>query len=60
MKVRVEGTYGSHFRFRITLPDGRRFSLRGMDWTRKMAREALDTIQLIMDVRRRNIRFEHS
>lgn len=60
MRVRVEGTYGSHFRFRLTLPDGRRFSLRGMDWTRALATEARDIIQCTVPVRRCNIRFEHS
>lgn len=60
MRVRVEGTYGSHFRFRITLPDGRRFSLRGMDWTRALSTEALDIIQRLVNIRRRNVRFEHS
>jgi len=61
MKVRVEGTYGpsSGFRYRLTLPDGRRTSLPGDDWTRELASRALDEVQRLTGARRGSIRFDH-
>lgn len=60
MKVRVEGTFGSKFQFRLTLPDGRRIYLSEEDWNRVVAKEALDEVQRLTGARRNSIRFEHS
>ena len=60
MRVRVEGTFGSKFGFRLTLPDGRRVHLSAEDWTRVIASSALDEVQRLTGARRSSIRFEHS
>jgi len=63
MKVKAEMTCGgSVFRFRLTLPDGRRTVLRvdeGEGWSRRVATRALNLLQIeFPELARRSIRFD--
>lgn len=61
MIVKVEGEYCGHdrFRFRLTLPNGKRESVPGREWTRAVAADALTVLERVYGYSRRNIRFRH-
>ena len=50
---------GNKYSFRLTMPDGSRESIGGQDWTRKVARTALDLLQNVYGYERRKVRFRH-
>ena len=61
MIVRVEATWdGSRdgHGFRLTMPDGRRESVRGEAWDRKTASQALDLLEHVYHVKRGAVRFD--
>ena len=59
MLVFVESCWGGgqSTYFRLTLKDGRRFSLSCEEWNRKTARKALDLLEAEIGVDRRRVRF---
>ena len=60
MRIKVEAcTAGSRYYFRLTLPCGARECLRGDVWSRALAREALDKLEVLYGLRRSAIRFVH-
>lgn len=66
MRVRVERCWTGHsdrFRFRITLPDGSVEIVADYEcegWTRKKATEALDLLENVYGIKRRNVRFVYA
>jgi len=61
MIVKVENCYCGHdrFRFRLTLPDGKREFVPGRTWTRATAADALNVLERVYGFRRCSIRFRH-
>ena len=61
MIVKVEQCYSGHdkFRFRLTLPDGKREFVPGREWTRTVATDALNLLERVYGARRSRIRFRH-
>lgn len=59
MIVRVEMCWnGRNLRARLTLPDGSRESVPCEAWSRRCATKALDIIENVYGLKRRNIRFQ--
>lgn len=60
MRIKVEACWGGHENhcFRLTLPDGRRESVRGNVWDRAAATEALNTFETLYGIPRRSVRFD--
>ena len=60
MRVKVEQCWagGDRYNFRFTLPDGKRESLPGYKWGRDVASRALDLLEHVYGLTRRNIRFD--
>jgi len=61
MKIDVEKCWGGNgnYSFRMTTPDGRRFSLRGEDWTRSLASDARNLLAYETGRDRSSFRFFH-
>jgi hypothetical protein len=61
MIVKVEACWGGHenYSFRLTLPDGRRFSVTGHTWTRSTARYALNILEREYGAYRISVKFRH-
>lgn len=61
MVVRVERCWGGgdKYYFRLTMPNGSRECISGEKWTRAVASEALDLLEGVYHLPRRNIRFYH-
>ena len=60
MIIKVESCWGgnNHYTFRLTTPDGSREYVRGDEWSRKLASEALDIFEKVYGLSRRKIRFD--
>ena len=60
MKIKVESCWSGcdRFYFRLTLPHGGRERIEGETWTRETARRALDLLESVYHLPRRNIRFD--
>ena len=59
--IKVESTWSGHkdeHGFRLTLPDGSRESVRGSEWNRRTATEALNLFERVYGIPRSTIRFE--
>ena len=61
MTIRVEHCWGGGKRlyYRLTLPDGRRETIDGDSWTRKLAGYAKTMLSELYHVERGSIRFRH-
>jgi hypothetical protein len=62
MRVKVERCFNGNrdvYTYRMTLPDGRRESIRGEQWSRSLASEAKDRLSSLYHVNRDAIRFDH-
>lgn len=64
MKVKVEGCWsgGNRYHYRLTLPNGAREIIshgEGDSWDRNMASRALDKLENLHGLKRKNIRFDH-
>lgn len=58
MKIKTESCWnGTDLYFRCTMPDGKRFVVRGDTWTRKQSTEALDYLECFYKINRRTVRF---
>lgn len=49
---------GENFSFRLTMPCGARESVKGEEWTRAVAREALNIAEYVYGLKRRNVKFD--
>lgn len=60
MIIKVEQCFNGHeLYFRLTLPDGKRQSIMGDKWVRETSTIALDILERVYGLTRRNIRFIH-
>ena len=61
MIVKVEQCYCGHDRytFRLTLPDGRRFTVPGNTWRRSLATYALNILVREYGAHRISVKFRH-
>ena len=61
MKIKVESCWsgGDKFSFRLTLPNGQWESVQGEVWDKQLASEALDLLESVYGLDRKNIRFDH-
>ena len=61
MIVKVEQCYCGHnkFQFRLTLPDGRRFTVPGDVWKKSTARYALNILEREYGAYRISVKFRH-
>ena len=58
MTIQVERCFPGSARFMLTNSNGDREYIRGEEWTRKLAGEALDLYQYVYKYKRSSIRFE--
>jgi hypothetical protein len=56
VKIRVQRCWGY---FRLINPEGQRECITGEEWTRELAKRALDIYENCYHYSRRNIRFDH-
>jgi hypothetical protein len=61
MTIKVESCWsgGDKYAFRLTLPNGEREHIGGDKWTRFHASQALDLLESVYGLNRKNIRFRH-
>lgn len=59
MRVKVESCWGANnkYYFQLTFKDGSREFVRGDQWTRKVASEALDIAENLYGLKRKNVKF---
>lgn len=57
MKIYVEHCFAGSSRFMLTNSKGQREYIRGEQWTRKLASEALDLYEYVYKYKRSSIRF---
>ena len=58
MNIRIEATWTGHkMGFTVYIPNGGQYFVNGEDWGRKQATEALDIMEKLHGLTRRNIRF---
>jgi hypothetical protein len=59
MIVKVEACWNgnNHYTFRLTMPDGSREYVTGLEWTRTLASNALTMLENVYGYNRRRIRF---
>ena len=58
MTIQVAPCFAGSARFMLTNSNGDREYIRGEEWTRKLAGEALDLYQYVYKFKRSSIRFE--
>jgi hypothetical protein len=56
--INVERCFAGSMRFMLTNRKGEREFIRGEEWTRKLASEALDLYEYVYHFKRKSIRFE--
>ena len=61
MTVEVERCWSGSdkYEFRLTFPSGERECVRGYEWDRKVAGEALNIAEHLYGAERRRVRFRH-
>jgi len=61
MKIKVENCWSgnNNYYFRLTMPDGKRETIKSDSWDRITASRALDLLSSVYGFKRANIRFIH-
>jgi hypothetical protein len=61
MLVQVERCWCGNFNysFQLTFPGGKRESVKGEDWTRETASQALNIAEHLYGANRHSVRFQH-